>query len=372
MNAEILNELINRYEENLDMLYDKPQNEIFKWKAMKCWRDEWSKPGGTFASFAERFTAATKEFSVLIDNTRMHPSTGVLKLCEKAEDNVKRLFCDVLFADANGDVSAVQDNMDRFLDGYEALRRQYFPQIWSFKQDRHSASVFIAMNDPENNFVFKASEAREMARYTEFGFDIGSGESFSLPNYYRLCETVVAALKEHGSLLEKHFDRLTPEHCDDRSLHLLAFDVMYCCRAYNLYAGLEPPRPQMPARRKAAKPELTPEQIELLEKERLARIDELEKQIAELEIDCDEYSEISLIGVQVTAEPYGDGIVTEQDANRIKVKFAEIEKSYILDGKYIARPHFENDDVIVEAFTEYGRKKEQAERFRRELAKMQN
>lgn len=153
----------------------------------------------------------------------------------------KKMFRDVLFSDAHGDVATVQDNMDRFIDEYNALLQKYFPRNWSFKQDRHSASVFLAMNDPDFNYPFKASEAQTMAKYLDFGFSIGAGTSFSLPNYYRLCEEVVAALKEHESLLEKHFSRLTNEYYRDQSLHLLAFDLMYCCRTYNFYRGLTVP-----------------------------------------------------------------------------------------------------------------------------------
>ena len=371
MNIENLHELINRYEEHIDTIYNADHDELFKWKAMKIWRDEWFKPDGAFASFADRFAAAKKEFSLFIDNSRMHPSTGVIKLWEKEPETVERLFRDVLFADAHGSISTVQDNMDAFLDQYENLRCKYFPRNWSFKQDRHSASVFLAMNNPDFNFVFKASEAQTMAKYLDFDYSIGAGMSFSLPNYYRLCEEIVAALKEHKSLLDTHFSRLTPEHYKDQSLHLLAFDLMYCCRTYNFYKGLIVPSTRKTARKKTGTPELTPEEIARREEERLARIDEIEQQITELEIGCAEYSDISLIGVEVTANNYGVGTVIEQDVNKVKVRFAETEKTFILDKKYSSRPRFENDEDIVSAFTEYGQIQEQIKRLQRELATLQ-
>ena len=371
MNTDNLHELINRYEEHIDTIYNEEHDELFKWKAMKVWRDEWFKPDDAFASFADRFSAAKKEFSLFIDNSRMHPSSGVIKLWEKEPETVECLFRDVLFADAHGDVSAVQDNMDRFLDKYENLRGKYFPGNWSFKQDRHSASVFLAMNNPDFNYVFKASEAQTMAKYLDFGFSIGAGMSFSLPNYYRLCEEIVAALKEHESLLAAHFTRLTPEHYNDQSLHLLAFDLMYCCRTYNYYRGLTVPSTGKTVRKKSGSSALTPEELAQNETERLAKIGALERQIADLERSCDEFIDISLIGVQVTTAQYGVGIVIEQDVNKIKVRFAEVEKSFILDKKYFSRPCFEDDDEIVSAFTEYGQAQEQIKRLQRELAALQ-
>lgn len=124
-------------------------------------------------------------------------------------------------------------------------------------------------------------------------------------------------------------------------------------------------------RKKSGSSALTPEELAQNETERLAKIGALERQIADLERSCDEFIDISLIGVQVTTAQYGVGIVIEQDVNKIKVRFAEVEKSFILDKKYFSRPRFEDDDEIVSAFTEYGQAQEQIKRLQRELAALQ-
>ena len=370
MNKDNLHELINRYEANLDMLNGKEHDELFKWKAMKTWRDEWFKPKTAFSSFADRFNAARRDFNIFIDNKVMHPSNGVIKLWEKNPGEVERLFREVLFADAQGDVSTVQNNMDRFLEECETLRCKYFPSNWSYKQTRHSASVFLAMDKPDFNYVYMSGKAMTMAKYIDFESPIGTGQDFSLPNYYRMCDGIVEVLKEHSSLLDKHFGRLTPEHYEDESLHLLAFDLMYCCYSYKFYDGLTAPSTGKTIR-KEKKSRASQESAEQHEKERLEKISEIESQIEEAEHICDEFEDISLVGVQVTAIPYGVGIVAEQDANKIKVQFSGIEKTFVLDERYPNRPRFEDDEQIVAAFTEYGRALEQIKRLRRELEVLQ-
>lgn len=227
------------------------------------------------------------------------------------------------------------------------------------------------MNDPDFNYVYKSSEAQTMAKYVDFGLSIGSGSSFSLPNYYKLCDEIVEALREHDSLLKTHFSRLTSEHYNDQSLHLLAFDLMYCCRTYNFYHGVSIPSVPKSSRKKASAASISPEEAKRLEEERLAKIAALEQEINELERSCDSCSEISLIGVQVTAKPYGIGTVVAQEINNIRVSFGGTEKAYILDRKYVARPRFENDEEIISVFTEYGQKQEQIKKLRRELAALQ-
>ena len=364
MREDILHELIDRYEKNLDLLYGPEHNELFKWKAVKCWRNEWYKPDDAFTSFADRFSAAKKEFLLFTDNSTVHPSAGVLKLWEKEPVKVESLFYNVLFTETEGDINAVQQNMNRFVEEYNALLHEHFPAKWTYKQDIHSASVYLAMNDPEFNYVYKNKNASEMSNYIGFEEKIGSGKTFSLRNYYKLCEVIVNALKQHDSLLEKHFSRLTEEHYRDESLHLLAFDLMYCCRTYGFYIGLVPP--EKPKKTKQRKPKVhNAEDPEKKERERQNQIIELEKERASLDLVCQSAEEISLIGIQVRSDEYGTGEVIAQDDktfNKIKVRFDTCEKTYLLHSKYSKRPRFENDNEIVRIFTEYS---DAAERIRK-------
>lgn len=370
LNTDNLHELINRYEENLDKIYNAEHDELFKWRAMKTWQNEWFKPEGSFSSFAERFAAAKSDFSLFIDNSRMHPSSGVIKLWEKEPESVEKLFNDVLLKNTAGDIAAVQDNMDAFMEGYENLRQKYFPRNWSYKQDRHSASVFLAVNNPVFNYAFKSSEAQMLSRYIGFGYDIGAGSTFSLENYYKLGDEVVNALKEHPRLLEKHFASLTEKHYVDKSLHLLAFDIMYCSRAYNYYKGLVPDKASK-IKKKGTVTEIPAEVIAQREAERIERIQSIEQEIADLERSIDGCEDISLIGVQVTSSENKVGTVTDQSINMITVQYPDAVKKYKLDKQYSNRPRFENDDEIVEAFTQYGRAQERIKKLQKEMEKLQ-
>ena len=364
MNYTNLHELINRYESNIDMLYGTEHYELFKWEAVKTWRDAWLKPGDMFSSFGERFAAARKGLGWFMDNSRMHPSTGVIKLWEKEPETVEKLF-HKLFAKTR-DIHQIQQQMDVFIEEYEALRQRHFPGNWSYKQDRHSASVFLAMNDPDFNYVFKSNEAHTMAKYTEFGMSIGAGGSFSLENYYLLCEEIVKALKEHESLLEKHFGRLTDKCYHDESLHLLAFDLMYCSSTYQFYKGLVIPVTGKTIKKPVKQP-LSKEQMEEIEAARQQKIQALEEELSKLERQIGDFENISLIGVQVQSAKYGTGTVIKQEINHITVQFENETKAFILDEKYSSRLRFEDDSEIVSAFTEYARTKDRIDMIHKEL-----
>jgi hypothetical protein len=361
MNETNLDKLIDRYEENLDFLYNDENNEIFKWKAMNTFQKEWF--SGQYPDFISRFNAATRDFSVLIDNSHMHPRSGVVKLYEQEPAEVERLFCQVLFGEDGGDVSLRQKHMDEFLDGMEQIRVRHFPKNWSFKQDRHSASTFLAMYAPAENYIYKYSEAETMAVYGEYGFDLGSGANFDLRQYYSMCNEIVQRLKLHSSLLQKHFERLNADCYDDQSLHLLAFDLIYCCHAYGYYNGIP----------HAAKSELVRKAKETAKQKEAdaklqAEIEEITGKIEDLQFQLPDISDILLLNVEVTMGKYGAGRVIEHQFNSIKVQFAEEIKTFVLDEKYWMRPTFEHDAEVVAAYTQYAKISAQIAALEKQLA----
>ena len=97
----------------------------------------------------------------------------------------------------------------------------------------------------------------------------------------------------------------------------------------------------------------------------------MQDEIDQVERSYDGCEDISLVGVQVTMSQLGKGTVIEQDMNRIKVAFEGLEKTYILDKKFIARPKFENDEEVVSAFTVYARARERISFLETQIASLE-
>ncbi len=365
MNTENLHRLINRYEENFYTLNNSENDEIFKWRAAKRFRDIWFSEEAKAMPFSEKFNEAKKEFSVLTDNSYVSPSNGIVKVAELEQDAMERLFTDILFAEDEDDITARQSNMDKFLEEYDKLRAKHYPQSFKFKQDRHSASCYLAFYAPDNNYIYRYSDAEEFAQHIEFGKDIGSGENFRLGRYYEMCDLIVEALKEHQSLLDKHFAFLNENCYRDESLHILTFDLMYCCRTYNLYSGIQH------ASKKESIKAFTEAEARVKEaREKQEKIEAIEAEIRKLECRAEVFAGISLINVQVHQADLGTGVIIEQNVNKIKVRYSDCEKSYFINRKYINRPVFENDKETVDAFTEYDEIIEQIEMLKAKLSRL--
>lgn len=367
MNEQNLHELINRYEANFYMVNDDEHNEIFKWKTVKQFRDVWFSEEAKNMPFSQMFNEARKQAAYILDNSRVAPTSGIVKLAEVFPQEIESLFRDILFADDHGDIEKRQEAMDIFIDKYEELRQKEFSRCWKYKQERHAASCYLSFYAPEQNYIYRYSEAEEFAQYIEFGKDIGSGEDFRLDRYYEMCDIIVEALRQHPTLLEKHFKLIEgdDQYYRDESLHLLAFDLMYCCRCYNFYEGLEH------ATKKASTKAYQLEQLREREaQERMEKIAAIEEEIHALQVELEQYEDISLVGVEVTQSKEGIGTVISQNGNTIRVQFPAVTKTYIIHRKYSQRPTFEDDAEIVEIFSDMADKNEQIAALKRQLERI--
>ena len=158
----------------------------------------------------------------------------------------------------------------------------------------------------------------------------------------------MAALHEHTELLRKHAELLDDTYYKDDSLHLLAFDIIYCADTYGYFKDLK-----HKPKKDAIKAYTLEQKRKAEEEERQAAIDEVDDQIRILENQIDIYRSISLVGTHVQMKGLGTGIVIQQNANLIRVRFGDIEKQYFISRKFPMRPTFEDDAEIVDAMTEY-------------------
>lgn len=99
--------------------------------------------------------------------------------------------------------------------------------------------------------MYKATQSQVMADCIEFYDDWGSGDNIQLDVYYRMCDEILAEMKNCPELLATNKSRydgslhLTPgELHPDSELHILLFDIIYCSHVYNLFEGIAFARPK--------------------------------------------------------------------------------------------------------------------------------
>lgn len=364
MNQENLHILINRYEENYYMINNKEHYELFKWIAVRKFQHVWFSEEAKSMSFAKKFALATKESSIMVNNSRISPTNGIVKMAEERPEEVEALFTNLLFVPYDS-IDQLQKQMDTFLTKVEEIRQELFPRFFRYKQDRHAVSCYLTFLKPEEHFVYRFSDAEAFAIHVEYGMDLGSGASFNLANYYDMAGQVVEALKEHPTLIEK-YEALIKDNDKfyyDESLHLMAFDLMYCCRCYHFYGDMK-----FRKKKESIKAHSEKQLIEKQEAERQEKMDAIRESIREIELELAEYEEVSLLGVEVRQMKFGKGLVVAQSGSKVKVQFGEKAVDYVINKKFPMRPRFENDEEIVQMFSEYDELVEKKRKLEREYA----
>ena len=309
-------------------------NETFKWEIAYHFHDLMDP---NRSDFVQGIRSAVKLCCDLIDSRNRYPFTALANCAEKDESAVRALFR-ALFADDGGDLTVRQRKIDRFIENANALTRRLYSENGVFMNDQRSAMAYLAMYDPDNHYLYKATESNWFASCIRFFDDWGSGADFRMDVYYRMCDALVEEIRNCEPLLKTHQSRyrgkddvLIPGLHPDTNYHILAFDIIYGApeNRYNFYEGITFSMITLEERK--------------LYQERVARIQilttalEAEQNTANQLAEAKAYFQSVLTpGTEVWSRSLGTGrIMALQEIAQhsyIKVKFAEAdtEKTFLM------------------------------------------
>lgn len=320
MNRENLNKLIANYVSNFDYINNEVNMEYYKWEAVKHFQDNWNIDAPDFAAM---FKECLRESYNLINNRIVQPANGIIKLAENPEltDIVRQMFRDLL-VDDNGDIEKRQDKIYAFLDKADELLNIHFKGSWKYAQDMRTVIFYLSFIEPNKNYMFKATQAKEFMYCIEFGKDFGSGENFSLRKYYEMCDELVATIKETPELVQLHNERITDKMWTDDDYHILAYDIIYSAIVYNLYNNITIVKP---TRSKAQTHE---QQVQAKRDELTSSLEQTNNELNEALQERTNYDEFSAKGLEVIHKTFGSGVVVAHNGNLLSIRFGEQEKRF--------------------------------------------
>lgn len=146
---------------------------------------------------------AWKASENLIDSANQQPFYALVSYAKEEPETVRKMFRE-LFADDGGNLAERQEKIIAFIQSSEELKAKYAPGSWRYTNDQRSVMAYLFFHDPEHNYLYKATQAHEFADCVEFLDDWGAGANFTLDVYYRMCDELVAAIKDSPALLQTH------------------------------------------------------------------------------------------------------------------------------------------------------------------------
>lgn len=353
MNRERMKQVFANYIEKFEMINDKDHDENYKWRIAYQFPDLIDPDSPLFASNLKQ--AATLS-SNLIDSTNRYCFSALVTCAEKEPDSVRALF-KALFADDGGDLQVRQNKILTFIEDAYALTTRLHTSNGMYMNDQRSAMAYLFLNDPEHHYLYKSSEANNFASCIEFYDDWGSGSSFRLDIYHRMCDALVEEIQQSPELLSTHNSRfydcageMLEDMHPDNNYHILAFDIIYGAPEfrYNFYKGI--PYTTINAQARKLHEERTQKANALLEEWKQA------KGRADLLTEAQAYfAEHISVGTDVKHRTYGEGRVTEAGESQITVHFPKIDgtKKFSLMSAFTGRFLTANISDLDERIAKY-------------------
>lgn len=334
MNKEVFQKVLEVYKSKYDYINQADSHhEIYKWTAVETCIENWDVEA---KDFHEMFKKAMSMSKNIIENQFVLSISGILFLCDNGKTEEVRQEFKKLLEDDNYDIKARQKRVDSFVDTINAMLDSIDSGKWKYHHSTRDALMYLAFIKPGDNYMFKATPVRKFADYSEFGGDIGSGKSFHLDEYFRLCDEVLEELKKDTELLEMLDNELECEA--DRSgldpekmknipgkLRISVYDIMYTANAYWFYSGFPEPvkkKKSISTRiEREKKIAARAEELNSLIEIKSAELEEIEKSIPALP---------EITGLEVANFKFGKGKVIGQDKHYVSVAFKDFNKEFIL------------------------------------------
>lgn len=319
MNKENLDKIINNYINDISNLYNTDHDELFKWRAVKHFQSNWDIDAENFSNMLKE---ATKETSVLIDNSSTQPLNGLIKVAEKEPQVVKEMFIKLNNCN-HKPVHERQLVIDECLKSMNEKIKEYFGDSWKYKQEKRTIIYYMTMMNPDDNYFYKSTEAMDMARCIEYA-DLSNGSNFKLESYYKMCDQIRNHILKREDLISVHNSYLTDECWEDKNLHILVFNIIYSAHAYGYYKKNDI---VLTKKSLSTKDQKKKEAIEAKEKDEEELIKN-RKELASITDYLENLDEIFEIGLEINHRKFGRGIVVNQTEEMIEVKFdnGEIKK----------------------------------------------
>jgi len=230
MNTKNLNALFDRYIERFNSAKFVDFDENYKWAVCKQFRDNWDINASNFADMLNNAMGTGKRKKGLWNLTNsgwQRPFPGLLKFAKHEPETVRNMFSELY---AVGDLTF---RIDHFIRDSKPLVEKYGER--ADNQTVAAVMAYLSCWKPDEYFFYKAKEARRFATYTEFDGKIKNWPDFSSRDYFRMCNELIDAMRQREDLLRVNATRFEKERrkenrslWPDESLHILAYDMIYC------------------------------------------------------------------------------------------------------------------------------------------------
>lgn len=215
MNRQILRHYIDEYKFDFERIN---QQEIYKWKAVKCFRDNWNIETN---NFLEMLSNSIRRTQNLLKSGQYFPLRMLEHYSTHRPEELRELFKN-LYDEENDIYQRIED----FKNGTKAINDSLFPGKNTY-QDHRAIIVYLTLRYPERYFFYKFEMFKQFSERLEVTYRPIQGHIENIGHFNSLCEIVKYELSNDQELVQLHKDRLTSDCYNDINLNILTQDFIF-------------------------------------------------------------------------------------------------------------------------------------------------
>ena len=218
IDESILHDVLVKYKKFLSTK-EWGKEELYKWKAIKTFQDNWNYDADNFAEMLERSLNETKN---LLDTRNKYSRAMIVRMAEWAPNEVRYMF-GALYNE-NEDVCS---RIEGFKQTSFNIFQKYNHGEGNHFQDEHAISVYLWLKFPSKYYIYQFGIVKEVAARLNTGLVFKQGQSQNnMRNFYSFYDELCNLLKQDHELkaiLEKQLVGNT--HYPDSELRTLTVDL---------------------------------------------------------------------------------------------------------------------------------------------------
>ena len=215
MNRQILRHYIDEYKLNFDRVN---QEEIYKWKAVKCYQDNWDIDA---ENFYEMLLASLSRTKNLLDSGQYFPLRMLVQYAEHRPNEVRQLFRNLYNEEED-----LFERIQYFQTSINLINDELFDNKKSY-QDPRAIIVYLVLRYPERYFLYKFEMFKQFSEKLELIYKPVKGHLENIGHFNSQCELIRFELSLDQELLKLHKNRITADCYYDENLNILTQDFIY-------------------------------------------------------------------------------------------------------------------------------------------------
>lgn len=215
INYKKLDEIIEKYKVEFSKF---STDELYKWKAIKVFQDNWDIDAEDFSEMLKKALSASEN---LLMAAMYFPKSMIISFAEKEPETTREMFRTLFNEDEE-----LEKRINLFIKQSEKILLRYWSQGKNHYQDLHTISTYLCFRYPEKYYMYKVSVNKRAAELLNVKIS-NSNKIQELFNFFALCDKILEYIKENKELITLSQNSLTDEHYKDPEYHALVFDLMF-------------------------------------------------------------------------------------------------------------------------------------------------